>query len=256
MIPSGLKYTNDSHDARWLAHLLRLDILPTGYIYPKEERATRDLLRKRAQMVRLSTTNILSIQNLFARNTGGSIRGDTIKRMPVEDVALLLPHEDHALALSCNLSVLQQCQKQIKILQRTVLRRIRLRPEFQSLLTVPGIGQILALTIMLETGDITRFDKAGNFASYARCVDSKKVSNGKKKGENNRKNGNKYLAWAFVEAANFSIRFSDTIKSYYQRKSAKTKKVIAIKAVAHKLARACYYVMRDNVAFDVKKAFM
>ena len=253
---SGLKYTNDSHDARWLAHLLRLDILPTGYIYPKEERATRDLLRKRAQMVRLSTTNILSIQNLFARNTGGSIRGDTIKRMPVEDVALLLPHEDHALALSCNLSVMQQCQKQIKILERIVLKRIRLRPEFQSLLTVPGIGQILALTIMLETGDITRFDKAGNFASYARCVDSKKVSNGKKKGENNRKNGNKYLAWAFVEAANFSIRFSDTIKSYYQRKSAKTKKVIAIKAVAHKLARACYYVMRDKVDFDVKKAFM
>ncbi len=109
---------------------------------------------------------------------------------------------------------------------------------------------------MLKKGDIGRFDKAGNFASYARCVDSKKVSNGKKKGENNRKNGNKYLAWAFVEAAHFSIRYSDTIKSFYQRKSAKTKKVIAIKAVAHTLARACFYVMRDNVAFDVKKAFM
>jgi transposase len=108
---------------------------------------------------------------------------------------------------------------------------------------------------MLETGDITRFNKAGNYASYARCVDSNKFSNGKKKGENNRKNGNKYLAWAFVEAAHFSIRYSDTIKGYYQRKCAKTKNVIAIKAVAHKLARACYYVMRDNVDFDVKKAF-
>jgi transposase len=87
-------------------------------------------------------------------------------------------------------------------------------------------------------------------------VDSKRLSNNKKKGENNRKNGNKYLAWAFVEAANFSIRYSDTIKSFYQRKCAKTKRVIAIKAVAHKLARACFYVMRDNVEFDVKKAFM
>jgi transposase len=253
---TGLKYTNDAHDARWLAHLLRLGILPTGYIYPKEERAVRDLLRKRMQMVRMRTTNLLSIQNLFTRNTGDSISGDAIKRMPAEDVAILLPHEDHALALSCNLSVLQQCQQQIKILERVVLRRTRLRPEFQSLLTVPGIGNILALTIMLETGDIGRFEKAGNYASYARCVDSNKFSNGKKKGENNRKNGNKYLAWAFVEAANFSIRYSDTIKSFYQRKCAKTKRVISIKAVAHKLARACFYVMRDKVDFDVKKAFM
>jgi transposase len=108
---------------------------------------------------------------------------------------------------------------------------------------------------MLETGDIHRFEKAGNFASYARCVQSKRVSNGKKKGENNRKNGNKYLAWAFVEAAHFSIRYSETIKRFYQRKCAKTKKVVALKAVAHKLARACFYVMRDNVEFDVNKAF-
>jgi hypothetical protein len=89
---NGLKYTNDTHDARWLAHLLRLGILPTGYIYPKEERAVRDLLRKRLQMVRLSTTNILSIQNLFARNTGKSISGNAIKSMTVEEVALLLSH--------------------------------------------------------------------------------------------------------------------------------------------------------------------
>ncbi len=252
---SGLKYTDDNHDARWLAHLLRLDILPTGYIYPKADRAIRDLLRKRTQMVRLRITNLLSIQNLIARNTGRSTKGDFIKRMTIEDIALQLPNDDHALAMSCNLSVLQQCHEQIKRLESAILKRIRLRKEFQSLLTVPGIGKILALTIMLETGDISRFDKAGNFASYARCVQSKRISNGKKKGENNRKNGNKYLAWAFVEAAHFSIRYSDTIKGYYQRKCAKTKKVIAIKAVAHKLARACYYVMRDHVEFDVNKAF-
>jgi transposase len=252
---SGLKYTNDAHDARWLAHLLRLDILPTGYIYPKEERAVRDLARKRLQMVRMSTTNILSIQNLFARNTGQSMSGDAIKRMTPEDLVLLLPNQEHALAVECNLSVLRQCRDQVKLLERTILQRIRLRPAFQSLLTVPGIGRILALTIMLETGDINRFAKAGNFASYARCVGSGRYSNSKKKGENNRKNGNKYLSWAFVEAAHFAVRYNDTIKGYYQRKSAKTKAVIATKAVAHKLARARYYVMRDNVAFDVKKAF-
>lgn len=253
---SGLKYTDDNHDARWLAHLLRLGILPTGYIYPKEERCIRDLLRKRSQMVRLSTINILSIQNLYARNTGGALHVNKIKRLNNNDVACLLPHPDHALALNSNLAVLQQCQTQIKELERVILSRVRLRPEFQSLLSVPGIGRILALTIMLETGTITRFAKAGNFLSYARCVGSKKMSNSKKKGENNRKNGNQYLAWAFVEAAHFSIRYSDTIKSFYQRKASRTKKVVAIKAVAHKLARASYYVMRDQVDFDMEKAFM
>ena len=252
---SGLKYTDDNHDARWLAHLLRLNLLPTGYIYPKDDRAIRDLLRKRSQMVRMQTMNLLSIHNLIARNTGGSAKSNLIKRMTPEDVSLQLPNEDHALALNCNLSILHQCQEQIKILESAILNRIKLRPEFQFLLTVPGIGKILALTIMLETGDITRFEKAGNFASYCRCVQSKRMSNGKKKGENNRKNGNKYLSWAFVEAANYSIRYSDVIKSYYQRKCTKTKKVIAIKAVAHKLSRACYYMMRDNVQFDVTKAF-
>jgi len=127
---SGLKYTDDNHDARWLAHLLRLDILPTGYIYPKEERAIRDLLRKRSQMVRLQMVNILSIQNLVARNTGNSMKSNTIKRMTAEDVISYLPNNNHALAMQCNLSVLQQCHEQIKILEKAILERIQLRPEF------------------------------------------------------------------------------------------------------------------------------
>ena len=118
-----------------------------------------------------------------------------------------------------------------------------------------GIGKILALTIMLETGDIVRFKKVGNYASYCRSVSSKRTSNNKKKGEGNRKNGNKYLAWAYVEAANFFIRHNESAKRYFQKKSAKTKKVVAIKAIAHKLSRACYFIMRDQVDFKVKRLF-
>jgi transposase len=86
-------------------------------------------------------------------------------------------------------------------------------------------------------------------------VDSRRVSNGKKKGENNRKNGNRYLAWAFVEAAHYAIRYYGPIKRFYQRKHAKTDGIIAVKAVAHKLARAAYYVQRDKVPFQMSKAF-
>ena len=251
----GLKYTDDHSDARWLAHLLRLGVLPQGYIYPKAERPVRDLLRKRSQLVRQRTTNLLSIQNLMTRNTGESLSANQIKGLDVQQVDELLPNGDLALAVKANLSVMCSADEQREILERTVTQRVKLRPQFCFLKTVPGIGQILALTIMLETGDIRRFASVGNFASYCRCVGSQKISNGKRKGKGNTKNGNKYLAWAFVEAAHFAIQFNSKIKSFYQRKKAKTKVVVAIKAVAHKLCRACYYIMRDRVAFDVTKAF-
>ena len=86
-------------------------------------------------------------------------------------------------------------------------------------------------------------------------MDSQHLSNGKRKGQGNTKNGNKYLAWAFVEAANFAIRYHESVQRFYQRKCAKTSSVVARKAVAHKLARACYYVLRDQAPFDMKRAF-
>ena len=251
----GLKYTDDNSDARWLAHLLRLGVLPEGYIYPRAERPVRDLLRKRSQLVRQRTTNLLSIQNLVTRNTGSSLSAKRVKGLDVQQVDELLPNGDLALAVKANLSVMSSADKQVQILEQIVTQRVKLRPQFCFLKTVPGIGQILALTIMLETGDIRRFATVGNYASYCRCVGSQKVSNGKTKGKGNTKNGNKYLAWAFVEAAHFAIRFNSKIKSFDQRKKAKTKGVVAIKAVAHKLCRACYYIMRDRVPFNITKAF-
>jgi len=252
---NGLKYTDDNSDARWLAHLLRLGVLPEGYIYPRADRPVRDLLRKRSQLVRQRTTNLLSIQNLMTRNTGSSLSAKRVKGLDVQQVDELLPNPDLALAVKANLSVLYSADEQVQLLEQIVTQRVKLRPQFSFLKTVPGIGEILALTIMLETGDIRRFASVGNFASYCRCVGSQKISNGKTKGKGNTKNGNKYLAWAFVEAAHFAIQFNSRIKSFDQRKKAKTKGVVAIKAVAHKLCRACYYIMRDRVPFNITKAF-
>lgn len=251
----GLKYTDDNSDAAWLAKLLRLNLLPTGYIYPKKDRAVRDLLRKRTQLVHQQTSNILSIQNLVSRNTGSGISANNIKKLTDETVDGLLPDKDLALAVKANVNVLACLREQTRQLERVVTARVKEKAPFKYLRTVDGIGLILSLTIMLETGDIGRFNSVGNFASYSRCVDSKKLSNGKRKGAGNKKCGNKYLAWAFVEAANFAIRYNKQINRYYQRKLARTNRIVAIKAVAHKLARASYYIMRDHVAFDVNKAF-
>ena len=252
---AGLKYTDDHSDARWLAHLLRLGVLPEGDIYPKEGRAVRDLLRKRSQLVQHKTTHLLSIQNLLTRHTGRAMSGNRIKQLTVADVDGLLPEPELALAVKSNLAVMRCLETQIATMAQTVTQRVKLQAEFNDLLTVSGIGQILALTIMLETGDIRRFPAVGNFASYCRCVGSQKLSNGKRKGSGNTKNGHKYLAWAFVEAAHFAVRYTPCIKRFYQRKHAKTNTVVATQAVAHTLARACFYILRDQVPFDVSKAF-
>jgi transposase len=120
---------------------------------------------------------------------------------------------------------------------------------------MPGVGEVLATVIMLETGDIGRFAQVGNFASYARCVESAHYSNGKKKGEGNAKNGNAYLIWSFIEAANFARRFSEDAKRFFEKKKAKTNGVVATKALAHKLARASYHILKEKQPFDAKRCF-
>ena len=252
---SGLKHSDDDSDANWLATLLRLDILPEGYIYPKAERALRDLSRKRLQLVQQSTLHLLSIQGLYQRHLNIRLNNNRLKQLTEERLADDFSNLNVRLAVTGNL-VVQQCLKQqITVIEKSLKQQLKLREAFVRLTSIDGIGLILALTIMLETGDIARFAKVGNYASYCRCVNGARYSNGKKKGNTNRKNGNKYLAWAFVEAANFAIRYNDTVKRYYQRKLAKTQVVVARKAVAHKLARACFYVLRDQVEFDVDRAF-
>jgi transposase len=252
----GLKYTDDDSDAFWLAHLLRLGLLPTGYIYPKQSRAVRDLLRKRGQLVRQRTAHILSIENLYARNTGSRLSCNAIKRLTQEQIQQQFADPNVALAIESNRSLMNALDEQINVLEQAILKQAKLDPRYRCLLSISGIGEILALTIMLETGNIGRFRQVGNFTSYCRCVGSERLSNGKKKGRGNTKNGNKYLAWAFVEAANFAIRFNEQVKRFYQRKAAKGNRIVAIKAVAHKLARASFYVMRDQVPFDSAKLFV
>jgi transposase len=251
----GLKHTTDSDDAFWLSHLLRLGILQEGHIYPKEERFIRDLLRKRLFLVRQRTANILSFQSLYNRHTGQSISSNEIKKLKVADIDELFVNEHVILSARANISTVLFLNEQIRVIEKEVLKETKLKPEFEKLLTVPGIGTILALTISLETGDIGRFKKVGNYASYSRCVESRRESNGKKKGENNRKNGNKYLSWAFIEAANYCKRYDPLAKIFFQKKASKTKNVVAIKALAHKLARACFYIMRDQVDYDPLKIF-
>ena len=251
----GLKYSGDQTDARHLAHLLRLGILPTGTILPPDHRGMRDLARKRMQLVRSRTSHILAIENILARQRAISMRSNQVKRLTHAEVERMGLPEDVALAVQSNRAVVATLGEQINLLEKRLQERLGERIEYALLTSVPGIGRILAAIILLETGPIERFDAVGNYASYARCVDSRNMSNGKKKGQGNAKNGNKYLVWAFVEAANFALRFNVQAKRFYERKKAKTNNLVATKALAHKLARACYHILKERTAFDVNRCF-
>jgi transposase len=251
----GIKHTDDQWDAFWLAQLLLLGILPEGYIYPRAERSTRDLLRRRLLFVRQRTAHILSLQSMVYRCSGQRISVNQIKQLTPTDATALFSDIQLGFTARCHVETIGFLTQQIRSIEKAVLPKVALRPEFEIMLTMPGIGKILGLTIMLEVGDIRRFERPGNFASYCRCVKSEKISNAKKKGEGNRKNGNRYLAWAYVEAATFAVRYSPRAKAFHQRKRAKTNNAIATKALANKLARASFYMMRDQTAFDEKRLY-
>ena len=140
-------------------------------------------------------------------------------------------------------------------MRQRVARHCRPTEAYALVTSLPGVGPILGQTILLETGPIERFPAVGNYASYARCVPSEKLSNGKRKGEGNRKNGNRYLAMAFAEAAHYAAIWNPAIQRFYQRRQNKVHQMVAKKTVANKLAKACYYMLRRREPFDVNRAF-
>jgi transposase len=251
----GLKHSGDETDARYLAHLLRLGILPTGTILPPQQRAVRDLARKRMQLVRSRTSHILAVENITARQFGKRITSNQVIRLDEETIKQMRLPEDVALALRANVAVITTLSAQIAIVEKRLQQKVAPDADYTLLTTVPGIGQTLATVILLEVGTIERFASAGNFASYARCVDSQRISNGKKKGEGNTKNGNPYLSWAFIEAANFALRYCAEAKRFYERKKGKTNTILARKALAHKLARACFHMLKEHKPFDMTRCF-
>ena len=149
-----------------------------------------------------------------------------------------------------HIAFLDECVHRI---EKAVEGQVKLKDGYERLIGVPGIGRILTMTIMLETGPISRFPGPGNYASYCRAVKTEHTSNDRKKGEGNGKSGNRYLAWAYIEAANFAVRYSPELRAWYQRKAERTKRIVALKAMANKLAKACFFILRDGVEFDVKR---
>lgn len=252
---SGIKHADDKSDAFFLAELQRLGILPTGHIYDPALRPVRDLLRRRLSLVHQRTALMLSFKSLYTRTTGQAMSLSRLKSMELKEAKTLYSHPANCLIATVQKEHIEQLDQSIQRIEKAVLKSARQLPCYDKLNTLPGIGRILGMTITMEVGDIKRFQTPGDFASYCRTVDSRRMSNGKKKGDNNQKCGNKYLAWAFVEAANFAKRYDEQCRKWFDRKTARTSKVIATKALACKLAKAAWHVMSQESDYDARRMF-
>jgi len=251
----GLKHADDKTDAYFLAELQRLGILPTGHIYDPVLRPVRDLLRRRLSLVQQRTALLLSFKSLYTRTTGQALSLSQLKGMELTEAKTLYEHPANCLIATVQKEHIEQLDQSIARIEKAVLQSARELPCYKKLNTLPGIGRILGLTITMEVGEIKRFKAQGNLASYCRTVDSQRLSNGKKKGDNNGKCGNKYLAWSFVEAANFAKRYDEQCRKWFDRKAAKTSTVLATKALACKLAKAAWHVMAHETDYDPKRMF-
>ena len=190
---NGIKKTDDKSDAFFLAELQRLEILPSCWICPKEDRPIRDLLRTRMNFVQKRTSFKNSLTSIISRQTGLRLSSDEILKLTHTELEQLVENELIYFRLLQLHSQIRLLSSSIADIEKECLKRLKNTPEFIRLMTVPGVGKLLAMVITTETGDIKRFAKSGKFTSYCRAVNSQRTSNGKNKGKNNSKNGNKSL---------------------------------------------------------------
>jgi transposase len=254
----GTKTKNDRVDSEKIAHLLRTGLLPQAYVDPAEMRATRDLLRRRAYLVRRRAEALAHVQIIHGQyNVAAATTGQL--RSPANRAGVLDRFQDESVrrTLGVDLALAEHLDGQIAELETYLAARAKVHdlPNFYRLRSIPGVGKVLALTILYELGDVRRFDDVGQLLSYARLVRPAKESAGKRVGLSNRKMGNAHLKWAFREAAALMTRHVPAAKAFAARKAQAHGKGKAQAILAAKLGRAVYVMLRRGVPFD-ESAFM
>lgn len=251
----GGKAKNDRIDAHKIATLLRGGMLPQAYVYPREMRATRDLLRRRLYLVRKRGLLLAHIQNTNHQYNLPAIPAKL--NYPSNRVGFIDRFTDPCVhkSMEVDLVLLGDFERLIRDLELYIVRRAKQHDAdmFYRLRSTHGIGKILALTILYEVQDIERFERVQDFASYSRLVKCAKESAGKRKGSSGKKIGNVHLKWAFSEAAVLFLRGNTEGQKYLARLAKKHGTAKALSILAHKLGRATYYVMRRKRSFDMKQ---
>lgn len=249
----GTKTKSDKLDREKIAHLLRAGLLPQASVYPAEMRATRDLLRRRGYLVRRRAEALTHVQIIHSQYNIAAPTGKLRYKANRAGVLQHISDESVRRTLAVDLELAEHLDRQIAGLELSLSAQAKGHdlPNFYRLRSIPGVGKVLALTILYEVGDIRRFDDVGQFLSYARLVRPSKESAGKRTGLSNGKMGNAHLKWAFREAAALMTRHVPAVKAFAARKAKSHGKGKAQAILAAKLGRAVYVMLRRGIPFDV-----
>jgi transposase len=253
----GAKAKNDKIDSQKIAMLLRGGNMPIAFAYPKELRATRDLLRRRMFLMRRRAELLGHVQNTNWQYNLPPLTKKLSYKTNRDGVAERFGEQSVRKMVELDLSLIGQLDTHLSDVERYLERTVKIDDpqNFSRLRTIPGVGRILALVLLYEIYDIKRFESVGRFISYCRLVKCAHESAGKKSGSGGSKIGNAHLKWAFSEAVCLLLRESSEAQRFVARKEKKHGKAKALSILAAKLGRAVYWMLRKQEAFDVKTFF-
>ena len=251
----GGKAKNDKIDAHKIAVLLRGGMLPQAYVYPAEMRATRDLLRRHCHLARKRAELLAHIQNTKSQYHLPEIGKRLAYKANREDVAEHFPDPSVRKTIEVEVALLDHYDQLLGEVELYLTRTAKMHDvqTFARLQSVPGIGQILALVILYEMQDITRFPRVQDFVSSCRVVKCAKESNDKRLGTSGKKIGTVHLRWACAEAAVLFLGQSQPGKAYFAKLDHKHGKATALTVLAHKLGRAVYSMLTREQAFELNR---
>jgi transposase len=251
----GGKAKNDKIDAQKIAVLLRGGMLPQAYVYPAEMRATRDLLRRRIHLMRKRAELLTHVQQTNCQYNLPEIGKKIAYKANRAGVAERFPDPAVQKSIEVDLALIDYYDQLLRDLELAIVTTAKQHNTntLYLLQTVPGIGKILSLVLLYEIHDIARFPRVQDFVSYCRLVKCAKESAGKRYGTSGTKIGNAYLKWAFSEAAVLFLRNNPAGQKSLARLEKKHGKGKALTVLAHKLARAVYYMLKRGTAFDMDK---
>jgi transposase len=249
----GGKAQNDKIDAHKIAVLLRGGMLPQAYVYPADMRATRDLLRRRMHRMRKRAELLAHIQNTNRQYHLPEISKKLAYKANRDGVAERFPEPAVQKSIAVDRALIDSYDRLLTDVELSLVNTAKAHDAqtFYRLRSIPGVGKILSLVILYEIHDIHRFPRVQEFVSSCRLVKCAKESAGKRYGTAGTKMGNAYLKWAFSEAAVLFLRNNPAAQKDLTRLAKKHGKGKALTVLAHKLARAVYYMLKRDTAFDL-----
>jgi len=251
----GGKAKTDKIDAPKIAVLLRGGMLPQGYVYPAAMRATRDLRRRRCHLMRKRAELLAHMQNTNSQYNLPEIGKKLAYKANREGVEEHCPDPSVRKTIEGEVALIDHYDQLLGEVELYITRPAKTHEvqTFSRLQSVPGIGPILALVILYEIHDLPRFPRVQDFVSYCRLVKCAKESAGQRLGSSGKKIGKVHLRWAFAEAAVLFLRHNQPGKEYFTTLEHQPGKAKALTGLAHKLARAVYYLLTREQAFDLKR---